>query len=158
MSLLFSSAQRSLRPLCLSSRRLSVQSGMHAKPAICAVQLRPKPDCREDGALEDWLCEGRSLLERALHARRPADSVPKSAIIGRVRHTHSNPDLCVVRATPASRVSHLCRSGITRSPATSGYTYLRTIIAMAARTRWPSSSRAMTTCTCGEPRMSGEPG
>jgi antibiotic biosynthesis monooxygenase (ABM) superfamily enzyme len=53
---------------------------MHAKPAICAVQLMPRPN--RTTQLEDWLCEGRGLLEQSLHARRPADSVPKSAIIG----------------------------------------------------------------------------
>jgi antibiotic biosynthesis monooxygenase (ABM) superfamily enzyme len=30
-----------------------------------------------------WLCEGRNLLEKSLRARRPADSVPQSSIIGR---------------------------------------------------------------------------
>jgi len=53
---------------------------MRAQPAICAVQLHPRRECRKE--VEAWLCEGRGLLESALHARRPADLVPKSAIIG----------------------------------------------------------------------------
>lgn len=55
---------------------------LNAKPAICAVQLQLRPENRTE--VEAWLCEGRGLLETALHARRPADSVPKSSVVGQL--------------------------------------------------------------------------
>ncbi|EOD39651.1 hypothetical protein EMIHUDRAFT_200217 [Emiliania huxleyi CCMP1516] len=61
--------------------RFSSSSGRRARPAICAVQLRPRTECSAE-QLERWLCEGRALLEKSLRSRRPADSVPTSAIIG----------------------------------------------------------------------------
>ena len=49
-------------------------------PAICAVQLSAKPGKRAE--LEDWLCEGRLLLESTLHEQRPKSSVAAASIVG----------------------------------------------------------------------------
>ena len=59
------------------SRALSTYA---PSPAICAVQLAPKPEKRAE--LEGWLCEGRLLLEKTLHAHRDKANVPAAAIVG----------------------------------------------------------------------------
>jgi len=69
---------RRVRQLGEHARRLSSIST--ARPAICAVQLAPRPGVQSE--LHEWLHEGRTLLEKSLHTRRPADIVPKASIIG----------------------------------------------------------------------------
>ena len=48
-------------------------------PAICAVQISPKHERR--GEVEDWLREGRDILQATLHSHRPPISVNASAYI-----------------------------------------------------------------------------
>ena len=48
-------------------------------PAICAVQISPKHERR--GEVEDWLREGRDILQATLHSHRPPISVNTSAYI-----------------------------------------------------------------------------
>jgi hypothetical protein len=48
-------------------------------PAICAVQIAPKHERR--GEVEDWLREGRDILQATLHSHRPPVAVNASAYI-----------------------------------------------------------------------------
>lgn len=64
------------RPILNAPRLLSTV----AKPAICAVQLAPKPNRRPQ--LEAWLRDGRVLLEQTLRSHRDKAAVPASTIVG----------------------------------------------------------------------------
>ena len=48
-------------------------------PAICAVQIAPKHERRAE--VEDWLREGRDILQATLHSHRPPISVNRSAYV-----------------------------------------------------------------------------
>ena len=71
--------QRSLLTGLQRCARLASTQVRAPAPAICAVQIAPKHERRAE--VEDWLREGRDILQATLHSHRPPISVNRSAYV-----------------------------------------------------------------------------
>ncbi len=63
-----------------AARLLSAMVHAPPAPAICAVQIAPRHDRREE--VESWLKDGRTILEQTLHSHRANSTTSKAHIVG----------------------------------------------------------------------------